>query len=303
MDNRRCYRHMGSRGLKNKERGDGLVKDVILLAKGESRQLCPFDAEEVWCVNDVATEPIFKGKKVHKVFRFDDTTPVYLKHIKESGAPIVSWREYADIQYPLEEIKKEFDTEYLNNTISYMIAYAIYTGVKKLRLFGVDAPYGGIYEIERSGIEYWIGRATERGMEVIPCKGSHLIRTITGDLYGKPREGKIPLYFGERLNLLNLLPLHGSYKEMELASLTRWLITPKSRECQEHEIQIQKSPNGAISYHCPKEFAGDVWLPEWCWVYVTDIMKKLDKEGKLPVDSVTIYRKMVLLAEGSDNVE
>ena len=280
-----------------------MLKDVILLAKGESRVLCPFDAEEVWCVNDVGNDELFKDKKVHKIFRFDDTTPEFLARIKEKGAPIISWREYADIQYPLEEIQKLFKTTYLNNTIAYMIAYAAYTRVKKLRLFGVDAPYGGIYEVERSGVEYWIGRAQERGMEVIPCEGSHLLRTITGELYGKPREGNIQLYFGERLNLLNILPLSGTYKEMELASLARWLIIPKQRECKDHEIQIQKSPNGAISYHCPKEFAAKVWLKEECWEYVTDIMKKLDKAGKLPVDAVTIYRKMILLAEGSDNVE
>jgi len=274
------------------------MDDVILLAKGETRFLCPFDADEVWAVNDVGSDPQFKGKKIDKIFRFDPTNTSLLKEMKDV-APIVSWQYYADIKYPIEEITKEFKTEYLCNTISYMIAYAIYTGIKQIRLFGVDAPYGGIYEIERSGIEYWIGRATERGVKVIPCKGSHLLRTITGKLYGKPREGEIPLYFAERLTLMNTLPRLGSYRDMEKCSLARWMVNPKEKECQEHGVEIQKMPNG-FSYRCKQEFASDVWLPKVVWDYIADYLKALDDKNELPVEAVTIYKKLVELPKGGD---
>lgn len=288
-----------------------MLKDVILLAKGETRFLCPFDAEEVWGVNDVGSDPKFKeqrdtegnitapAKKIHRIFRFDPTPPALLDEMK-AIAPITSWQDYADVKYPIDEITKEFNTEYLSNTISYMIAYAIHTGVKKLRLYGVDAPYGGIYDIERSGIEYWIGRAEGRGMKIIPSAGSHLLRTITGTLYGKGREGNIPLYFAERLILMNVIPLQGHYEDMDKSFLVRWLVTPKERECKQYGIQVQKQPNGVVNYHCPNEFASDVWMPKESWEYIYKCLKQREAEGKLPVEAVTIYKKLVKLTEGGE---
>jgi hypothetical protein len=273
------------------------MNDVILLAKGETRALCPFDAEEVWGVNDVGSDPQFKDKKIHKIFRFDPTDSKLLAEMRKV-APIVSWHPYADIHYPIEEIQKEFDTSYLANSISYMIAYAIYIGVKQLRLFGVDAPYGGIYEIERSGIEYWVGRAAERGTKVIPSKGSHLLRTITGKLYGKPREGNIPLYFAERLILMNALPVKGYGAEMEKCSLARWLIVPKERECKEYGVEMIRNSNGSVGWKVKQEFASDIWMPQATWEYVADELKKLADKGELPVEAATVYKKLVLLPGG-----
>ena len=279
-----------------------MLNDVIILAKGEGRIVCPFDAEEVWTVNDAGAEKNFKHKdklKIDKVFRFDDTDPKFLAEMRQQ-APIVSFREYADIKYPIKERQEKYKTNYFSNTISYMIAYAMYTGVKQLRFYGVDAPYGGIYETERSGIEYWLGRAEHAGVKVIPGPSSHLLLTMSGNLYGETREGKIPLYFGERLVLLNLLPLKGTHSEMDKCALARWFLTPKSRECQEHNVKLTKLPNGQLGYECPQEFAERVWMTEESWSYVVDHLRKLDKEGVLPVDAATVYKKMVLLPEGGE---
>ena len=275
------------------------LNDVILLAKGETRYLCPFDSEEVWGVNDIGSDPKFEGKKIHKIFRFDPTDSRLLAEMK-AIAPIVSWQSYHDIRYPLDKILKEFNTEYISNTISYMIAYAIYTGVKQLRLYGVDAPYGGIYEIERSGIEYWIGRAEERGLRVVVSKGSHLLRTITGSIYGKPREGNIPLYFAERLILRNVLPKEGNYEDMEKCSLARWLIEPKERECKEFGVEIMRMANGSLAYKVGKEFANEIWMPKETWDYIASELIKLEKAGKLPAEATTIYKKLVKLPEGGE---
>lgn len=278
-----------------------MLNDVIILAKGEGRVYCNFDAEEVWVVNDAARDVCFKDKKIKidKVFRFDDTTPEFLADMRQQG-PIISWRDYADIKYPIDEIKAKFKTNYFSNTITYMIAYAIFTGVKKIRFFGVDAPYGGIYETERSGIEYWLGQAEARGVECIPGPSSHLLLTMSGNLYGETREGKVPLYFGERLVLLNLLPLTGSYRDMDLCALARWFLTPKARECKDHNIKLTKLPNGQFGYDCPQEFADRIWMTEEAWDFVEKRLRYLDKEGKLPVDAATVYKKMVLLPEGGE---
>ena len=239
------------------------------------------------------------AKKIHKVFRFDDTDPKFLAEMRRQG-PIVSWREYADIKYPIDEIKAEFKTNYFSNTISYMIAYAIYTGVKQIRFYGVDAPYGGIYETERSGIEYRLGRAEDRGMKCVPGPSSHLLITMSGNLYGETREGPIPLYFGERLVLLNLLPLVGNFQDMDKCALARWFLTPKHRECKEHNVKLTKLANGQMGYECPQEFAERVWMTKESWEFVANHLRKLNNEDKLPVDAATVYKKMVLLPEGGE---
>ena len=210
--------------------------DVIILAKGETKHTCPFDAKETWVVNDVMLDPVFEGKSCTLTFRFDPTTPEFAKQMR-TKAPIISWQPYADIRYPLDEIIEEFGTEYFSNTISYMIAYAIYKKIPQVRLYGVDAPYGGIYDIERSGIEYWMGRAAERGTKIIPCEGSHLLRPIQGSIYGTGREGQIQLYFAERLIINNTLPLRGHFREMDASHLARFIIMPKEQECKEYGVK------------------------------------------------------------------
>lgn len=273
--------------------------DVIILAKGETKYSCPFDSKELWVVNDVMLDEKFQSQECTLTFRFDPTTHEFAERMK-AKAPIISWQEYADIKYPLDEIIEEFGTEYLSNTISYMIAYAIYMKKPVVRLYGVDAPYGGIYEIERSGIEYWIGRATERGTKIIPCEGSHLLRTIQGSIYGTGREGQIQLYFAERLIINNTLPLLGTYEEMDACNLARWIVMPKEQECKEWGIQILRMPNGQVQYKCPKEFAVKMWMPNETWEWMYNYYRELDKAGKLPVEASTIYRKLVLLTEGGE---
>ena len=273
--------------------------DVIILAKGETKYTCPFDAEETWVVNDVMLDPKFEKESCTLTFRFDPTTPEFAKRMK-TKAPIISWQPYADIKYPLDEIIEEFGTEYFSNTISYMIAYAIYKKIPQVRLYGVDAPYGGIYDIERSGIEYWMGRAAERGTKIIPCEGSHLLRPIQGSIYGTGREGQIQLYFAERLIINNTLPLKGHFREMDACNLARFIVMPKDQECKENGVKILRNPNGQVQYQCGKEFATKVWMPLETWEWMYKYYKGLDEKGELPVEATTIYKKLVLLTEGGE---
>jgi len=274
--------------------------DVILLAKGETKYICPFDAKELWAVNDVLLDEKFKGQTGNLTFRFDPTTPEFAERMR-AKAPIISWQNYADIKYPLDEIIKEFGTEYFSNTISYMIAYAIYMKVPQVRLYGVDAPYGGIYDIERSGIEYWIGRAAERGIKIIPSEGSHLLRTIQGSIYGTGREGQIQLYFAERFIINNTLPLVGRFVDMDACNLARWILMPKEHECKEFKVTIEKNiTSGQVKYQVGREFAQKMWLPMETWEWMYKYYKGLEEQGKLPVEATTIYKKLVLLTEGGE---
>ena len=269
------------------------MEDIIILAWGQSRWRCPFDADEVWGINNVWTFKELKNKRFDKIFAFDPWPEFNIREMKKI-APIVSWRDYADIKYPLEEIKAEFKTSYFTNTIAYMIAYAIFLKIPLVRLYGVDAPYGSKYAIDKSGVEYWIGRGIERGTEVIPCEGSHLLRTITGEEYGGEREGRVQLYFQERLNLASILPQKGHYQEISDANIARDVILPREFEAKEYGIEAHPCPDGGIRYTCDKEFAKDIVLPKEIWEYIAGILKDLEGKGELSSSALSLYEKLVL---------
>ncbi len=223
------------------------MKELIILAKGNSRLDCPFDGAEVWGVNDVGSFPEFKGKKLDRVFTFDPRDEQFLKECR-AVAPIWSWQPYADCQYPLKEVMEKFDTRYFTNTLSYMLALALYEGFERIRTYGVDAPYGGIYFMEKSGLEYWIGRLQQAGVIVDTHDCSGILKTHDGLLYGQRGDTSIELFLSERMYLMNLLPHEGDYDTIYRANLVRWLLALKVKEKEAHNVQIGSNPNGQTIY-------------------------------------------------------
>lgn len=101
--------------------------------------------------------------------------------------------------YPLKRIDEKFKAKgFFSNTISYMMAYAIDYSTKvvngkvvlkdrafeKIYIYGVDMLTKDEYELEKGGIEFWIGVARGLGIDVEISKGSALCTTCTGKPYG-----------------------------------------------------------------------------------------------------------------------
>ena len=68
--------------------------------------------------------------------------------------------------YPLQDIQKEYDTNYFSSSIAYMIAYALYTGAKTINVYGVDMEHDTEYRYQRPCLAYWIGFAKAKGVSV-----------------------------------------------------------------------------------------------------------------------------------------
>lgn len=68
--------------------------------------------------------------------------------------------------YPLQSIISKFNSRFFTNSISYMIAFALYEGFEKISLYGVDMDSGSEYEFERPSVSYWIGFARGLSVEV-----------------------------------------------------------------------------------------------------------------------------------------
>jgi len=270
------------------------MKDLILLAKGNTRFTCLFDGGEVWGVNDVGSFPEFKDKHIDRIFTFDPRSPKWLD--KARVAPIWSWQPYADQQYPLREVVDRFfgadtplEEAYFTNTISYMLALAIYEKFDRIRLYGVDAPYGGIYFMEKSGLEYWIGRAQESGIEVIPCEGSLMLQTYDGLLYGQRGATSIDLYLADRMYLMNILPKEGDYETMYICNLCKWLLALKVTERDQYEVQVGGDPKGNVIYQTKREFLSKLHFPYWVITYLRNILRAMERQGKLPTHLTSVY--------------
>lgn len=68
--------------------------------------------------------------------------------------------------YPLESIISKFNSRFFTNSISYIIAFALYNEFDSISLFGVDMDSESEYEFERPSVSYWIGFARGLSKEV-----------------------------------------------------------------------------------------------------------------------------------------
>ena len=300
---------------------DNLIKEstipkyVIILGKAVTGRDCPFDADEVWGVNNVADQPEFAGKTIHKLFAFDlldkDYTDLMKKH-----APIMSWQDYGDIKFPLEEVRARFNTDYFTNTVSYMVAYAIYIGVERIGIYGVDVAFGAPYAQENRGVEYWIGRAVEAGIKVEAPVQSQLMRTISGVIYGVKDACNVMLYLHERINLINALPREGHYSDALKAQNAWWVLFPKEDEAKAHGVIVQRSPDGNMSFGFKNpdqlkaegtpdlkagEYLFDCHLPPEVWVFLRDILRDTEAKGKMSFGLLTAYEKLILAKPDGGN--
>jgi len=164
------------------------MRELIILGRGQSWKDCPFDAE-CWAVAHVLDLPETNNRygQIHKVFAFDDDSLLLRKLIRKAkkfNIPLVSTQKYATEKYPFEDIVKEFGYSYFKPTVSYMIAYAIYKGYERIRLYGIDQGPEWEHLVNKPYVMFWLGVATGRKVKWELSKFSILLETM-GDLMRK----------------------------------------------------------------------------------------------------------------------
>jgi SAM-dependent methyltransferase len=86
------------------------------------------------------------------------------------------------VAFPLEDVLNgnldgNGGAPYFNSTAAYAVAYAIHIGVKRISLFGVDYTMPNAHKAEqgRACVEFWLGIAAARGIEItVPDQSSLL---------------------------------------------------------------------------------------------------------------------------------
>ena len=171
------------------------MKKVAIVGYTPTRVDAPYGDEswEIWGLNDLYR---FKDEVRRWTRWFDmhqDTpSPTGRLSLSEKVEEFARWecRIYmqekhpsvpCSVKYPLNEIIDEFGN-YFTNSISYMIALAIYEGFDEIGVWGVDMATDSEYGHQRPSCEYFLGIAVGKGIKVYVHPAADLLKTKT--LYG-----------------------------------------------------------------------------------------------------------------------
>lgn len=199
---------------------------------------------EVWVMNGAASvfqhDVVFNMHDLEELAKHEpdkDFIGLYAEHDK----PVVTIRALDGVpnlyEYPLAEVTEEFQQNYFGNGTSYLIAFALLCGVKKINIFGCDFEYPGRneYEAGRSNFEFWLGYARAKGVEILVPQKSTLLDTCWRMPGDKGRIG-----FGAVYGYFDRQPVYGMDSEGKI-SVTGFSSPPA--EFNEVEEAVQTIQN------------------------------------------------------------
>lgn len=178
------------------------VKKVAIVGTAMTHMDAPYSdpSWELWGLNDHwnnmprATrwfEANYDAASVAKVSHKPEITR--LDWLKKCPIPVYMEEHYPDVpmsvRYPFDEINdwiSEIDPNgrnYFTNSVSFMIALAIYEGFDVIHLYGVDMAVGSEYEKQRPSCEFWLGLAKGRGIKLFIPDQSDLLKCLS--VYGR----------------------------------------------------------------------------------------------------------------------
>lgn len=174
------------------------LDDYVLIARqlGARRRL----ADEVWGVNAlpdvVHCDRVFhmddvRIQEIRAAALPDSNIAHMLAWMRRHPGPIYTSRAHPDypglVAYPLQAVLRDLGEAYFNSTVAYAVAFAIHIGVKSILLFGCDFTYPNSHQAEqgRACVEFWLGVAMERGVEIQIAERSSLMDAVQQrPLYG-----------------------------------------------------------------------------------------------------------------------
>lgn len=174
----------------------------VACAKGGVEEV----VDEVWAIN--ATGAVIKH---HRLFAMDDfriTIPKeaeegrlvargMLKWMPSHPGPIYTSTAYPEypgsVEFPLEPVLNAVGgLPYLNTTVAYAFAYAMYLKVEEIHLYGCDFTYPDIHVSEsgRGCLEFLMGIAAGRGTKLVVPQNTTLLDSHLAEgqrFYGYPQ--------------------------------------------------------------------------------------------------------------------
>ncbi len=164
------------------------VRQFLEMTKrlGGRRAFC----DEVWGIN--ALGDVFA---CDRVFHMDDVRIQEIRAVANPGSniaqmlmwlkthpgPVVTSQAHPDypglVEFPLADVLTDFPLGYFNSTAAYAVAYALHIGATKITCFGMDFTYPDVHDAEkgRACVEFWLGMAAARGIEIALPKTTTLL--------------------------------------------------------------------------------------------------------------------------------
>ena len=164
------------------------VRQFLLLTSklGSRKALC----DEVWGINAIGDII-----RCDRVIHMDDvrvqeiraaaapTSNIarMLEWLKKHPGPIVTSIKHPDypglVEFPLEEVCNICPNGYFNSTAAYAVAYAIHQGATRISCWGMDFTYPDAHDAEkgRACVEFWLGVASARGIQIAVPRTSTLL--------------------------------------------------------------------------------------------------------------------------------
>ena len=230
-------------------------KNIAIVAMGESQLdfhlslIHSNKYDEVWSINCMGA--IVKSDRVFMLdppSRFLDTddagtqTGIMREWLPNTDTPIytctLDHRVPSSILYPLEEVVRATDCAYLNNTVPFAFAYAIYQQVGCINLFGIDFSYKGnlhFAEAGRACCEFWLAKCIERGIEVKVGARSGLLDTNV------PIEERV--YGYHRLDDPDVMVLdNGEFKQVKLSEYNNRIYQENLKNVKEFRTILDSPP-------------------------------------------------------------
>lgn len=170
----------------------------IFLAKGMGARARL--ADEVWAINAVADvlccDRVFHMddvavQEIRAAERPDGNIAAMLPWLRKHPGPVytsIPRPGYAGlVPFPLEDVLSNLGYGYFNSTAAYAVAFAIHIGVKKISLWGLDFTYPNAHDAEkgRGCVEYWLGFARARGIEIALPQRTSLLDSLDQDASGE----------------------------------------------------------------------------------------------------------------------
>ena len=198
--------------------------------------------DEVWAINAVADvifhDRIFMLDPSSRFFDSEDAggqTESMKKILKTHEGPIYTCeldkRAPGLVLFPVEEVVRDLNCYYLNNTVAYAIAFAVWNKVGCLKMFGVDFTYTGNLNFAEAGrgcVEFWLSKCQNEGMLVEIANSSTLLDTsipVEDKLYGYHRldDPKVIVHDDEnKLRVFNKSQIERGEQEQKVMYMDRY---------------------------------------------------------------------------------
>jgi hypothetical protein len=170
---------------------------------------------EIWALNEMyklfAQKPEARADRWFEIHSPDSpskNTKEHREFLRNCEIPLYMW-DHSDefpnsVRFPREELLDYFGApfgeqfRYFTNSISWMIALAIYEEYDEIHVYGVDMAADSEYGMQRPSCEYFLGVAAGKGIKLYLPKTSDLLKNTL--LYGFETDNTLRIAIKKRIN-------------------------------------------------------------------------------------------------------